>query len=355
MTTITELFDQKGPFASVALRTPSALDDAADQFRIRWKDAHNELARLGLDESELQSLEHTVREISHDDGGAVVVVKPADSPAFTESLGDDLTDDVAVLDSLPRIGAVLESRQRTVAHLVVVADRAGADILVVASDGTTETIAIDGETLHIHRGQPGGWSQQRFQQRAKNQWETNAAQIAATVAEVASEVDPRVICVAGDVRAVSFLHQHLPDRLEDLAVDLEGQSEELVAEESVRAAADVVARDIRSTLEQFREAASKGLAVGGAVETTRSLTEGRVDTLLVHDDPADERRGRFELDGMWCSASASDSEGLAPGRDSEEGRLVDIAIRSALQSDAEIRFVPATGGPDEGIGALLRW
>ena len=37
-----------------------------------------------------------------------------------------------------------------------------------------------------------------------------------------------------------------------------------------------------------------------------------------------------------------------------EGRLVDVAVRSAMLADAEVRIVPATV-LDEAIGALLRW
>jgi hypothetical protein len=37
-----------------------------------------------------------------------------------------------------------------------------------------------------------------------------------------------------------------------------------------------------------------------------------------------------------------------------EGRLVDVAVRSALLSDSDIRVVPATT-VDDDLGAILRW
>ena len=66
-------------------------------------------------------------------------------------------------------------------------------------------------------------------------------------------------------------------------------------------------------------------------------------------------RGLVDLEGLWCSGDPTDTATLPEGSDAVEARLVDVAIRCALRSDAEVHFVPRHGGPAEGIGAILRW
>src|SRR5690606_27538835 len=113
--------------------------------------------------------------------------------------------------------------------------------------------------------------------------------------------------------------------------------------------------DTRELLERFGEARFGDLAASGPVETLAALSEGRVDVLLVHDDPDDDRRARFAAEGPWCAPVTAGDDPPPPGTEEREGRLVDVAVRSAHLGDSRIRIVPRHGGPDDGIGALLRW
>lgn len=109
--------------------------------------------------------------------------------------------------------------------------------------------------------------------------------------------------------------------------------------------------------------------------TLASLREARVDVLVVHDPAI--AAGRPERDGRDGAAdgTAAPGDGEAwfdPGApamcavtpaglralgvaDPRPGRLVDVAVRAALVSGATVRVVPAYGGPEGGLGALLRW
>ena len=133
-----------------------------------------------------------------------------------------------------------------------------------------------------------------------------------------------------------------------MALELDGQSVDAVAEETVRAVADVVARETRAVLEEFRAAHSQGRAASGAGATLEALSAGRVRMLLVHDDPNDVRRAAFDPSDI-AATTAGTPNGF------RDGRLVDVAIRSALLSSANVRFVPKHSPPDESLGALLRW
>jgi hypothetical protein len=353
MTDLRELLAEPGPFATVALASPSAVSDASDQLDIRWRNARRRLADAGFPAGGLDRLDETAHSLRHEAGAALVLIHSPGHEVFVEYLDDAIERDLAVVDALPRLGLVLESRQRSIPHLVVVTDRTGADVVGVGAPTGDTTVEVEGETLHVHRGHPGGWSQRRFQQRAENRWESNAALVADEVAQMARQIDARVVLVAGDVRAVGFLFEHLPKDVASITRELDGQSVAAVADETVRLVADVVARDTKSLLDRFHEAAGQSRASEGADETLDALSQGRVETLLVHDDPSDARRAEFDPDGLWCSANPNRRP--RPAGDVVDGRLVDVAIRAALCSDGTVRHVPKHGGPAEGLGALLRW
>jgi peptide subunit release factor 1 (eRF1) len=355
MAELRELLQVRGPFASVALDTPSATEDARDQFHIRWTNARRRLEELDYPPEELGRLEEAMAELHHGGGAAVVVLQGPGLPPFIQYLDDPIGDDLVAVAELPRLGPVLESRQRSVPHLLVLTDRTGADLIGVESGSEPELVEVAGDEQHIQRSKPGGWSQRRFQQRAENQWESNAGEVAEEVAEMARRLDARLIAIAGDVRAVGFLVEQLPADVVEIAHVLDGQSEDLIADETSRAVADVVARETRSVLERFREADGQGRAAAGPHDTLGALAEGRVDTLLVHDDPDDERQAYFDPDGMWCASAAGAQATVPPDSEVSTGRLIDVAIRVALLGDSTVRFVPRNGGPPESLGALLRW
>ena len=355
MTDLDDLITCSGRVATVVMNAPSALTDAAARFEANWQRARKQLAEADMDAAALEVMDGTVTGLHHGLGSSVVLVQCPGMDTFVEFLDDEVGEALVSYDTLPRLGALLESRQRSIPHVIVVADRAGADIMAIDGGSLVEAIDIEGTTEFIHRGHPGGWSQRRFQQRAENTWESNAAQVADQVAKVARAHGARMVAVAGDVRAVAFLHEHLPKDVSSITHELTGQSDDRIAAETVRATADIVARDTREILEAHRDACGTGNGADGATATAAALAQGRVATLLVHDDPRDERRGLVDLEGLWCSGDPTDTATLPEGSDAVEARLVDVAIRCALRSDAEVHFVPRHGGPAEGIGAILRW
>jgi hypothetical protein len=123
MPTIEELFATEGPFATVALSLPSAVEGAAEQMHIRWKSARSVLEEAGFGGDPLASLDGTISTMEHSDGAALVAIQAPDAPTFVEVLDTELSDDLAVVDTLPRPGVLLESRQRSIPHVMVVADR----------------------------------------------------------------------------------------------------------------------------------------------------------------------------------------------------------------------------------------
>lgn len=327
-----------GPFVTVAIPTPSQLDDAQHRFEIRWKNARRELESSRWTPDDLAELDAMVSELPHDGGAALVIFRSADGRTFAEFLDEPVHEMVVAESAVPRLAVVIEARQRAVAHLIVEIDRAGADIHAFDGGRVLGTEQVEGDTEHIHRGHPGGWSQRRFQQRAENTWERNADDVATQIVEMADTHQPEMIFVAGDVRAQHLLLESLPERQRSLTTLIEAGSPDGVADEVVRLLADHVARGVREVIGQVEMRRDAGTASTDVADILACLDEGRVEHLLVHDDGTDEEVTTREVAGVPAGA-----------------RIVDAAIAGALRSDADITVIPRVAKLEGPIAALYRW
>jgi hypothetical protein len=349
MTTLDDLLTAEGSIASVYLRAPSATTEAEYRLETGWKNARRGLADAGAPTEALEQMDTAVADLQHGDAPSFALfVDDHARHLLVEPLDDALEADLAVYDRLPRLVPMLHSRQRSVPHVMVMTDRTGADIVAVVDGETAETDSVEGTDHHIHRGRFGGWSHRRIQQRAENRWEDNARDVSERVAELARQIGARVITIAGDVRARQFALEHLDHDAREITTVLEAGDPDAVAEETVRLVADAVARDTKALLESHANRAGAATAVSGPEAVFHALTAGRVETLLVVDDVDDERRAYFNPDGTPVCSTTKNFEGMA------DGRLVDIAVRSALLADSDVRVVPATV-LEGNIAALLRW
>jgi hypothetical protein len=86
-----------------------------------------------------------------------------------------------------------------------------------------------------------------------------------------------------------------------------------------------------------------------------ALARGRVATLLVQDMPTDSRTAWFGAGPTHVYPDRGTAD--VSGTPVRPGRLIDIAVRSALLSGAHVRVIPrgTPGQPADGIGALCRY
>ncbi|MDJ0768109.1 MAG: Vms1/Ankzf1 family peptidyl-tRNA hydrolase [Ilumatobacter sp.] len=349
MTTLSDLYRQRGPFGSVVVRMPSAASDAAHRMEIRWKNARRDLEAGGASESMLGRFDGLTAELEHGQGEGLAAIISDDAEPLVEFLLDDPARNTSWLAEIPTVTPIIESRQRAIPHVVVFIDRSGADIVAVAAGSIEDYVVIEGEVTHIHRGHQGGWSQRRFQQRAENLWDANAHEVADAVTELARRVGARLISVSGDVRAVGFLTDRLPGDVKDDVVVVAEGAPSAVWEATDRAVEDLVQRESDALVDAVADRRSHRSATTNVRDVMRALGEGRVETLLVHDDRSDGLDAWFGpgLDPM-CSLHHS-------REDLRKGRLVDVCVRSALLTDARVRVVPSEPSGEGPIAALLRW
>jgi hypothetical protein len=327
------LTDESDWFATIAVPAPSNLADAQARFEVEWRTARRQLSDA-WDTDEVDQLDHLVGAIGHSAGASLVVVHARHGSTLVEVLDEPIAAARVAEGPTPRWAPVIESRQRSIAHVVVETDRVGADLTAFDGGDVLTTRTVDGSTEHIHRGHPGGWSQRRFQQRAENRWEDNARGVADAVATMARDVDAKLVAVAGDLRAQTFVLDSLPTDVARVSVRIEAGSPDGIASEVVRLLSTQVAARVTAAAERVRAGAPSGRGSTDPDVVVAALREGRVDTLLVHDDGSDDH-----ADQRWSDGS----------------RLVDRAIVAALATDADVLVVPQLAMMDGPVAATMRW
>jgi hypothetical protein len=324
-------------FVTITIPAPSNLDDAQARFDVEWRNARRQLSD-GWADGELEQLDELISSVRHDDGASLIIVHARQGSTLIEVLDEPVAATTVQEGPLPRWATVIEARQRAIAHVVVEADRAGADLTAFDGGNVRATETVAGSTVHIHRGHPGGWSQRRFQQRAENTWENNARLVSDAVASLARKVDAQLVAVAGDVRAQTFILESLPADIADITVRIDAGSPEGIAGEVVRLLSTIVAERVTAAADLVRAGVPAGTASIDTSSIVDALREGRVGTLLVHDDGTAGTAGN-DADPAWLDGA----------------RLVDRAIVAALATDAEILVVPRLAMMDGPLAASMRW
>lgn len=355
-----ELYSRPGPTATICLGTPGAVENASSKNRLRWQDARRSLEAAGAPPSALDPVEEVIVD-AHRLGEGVAIFSDASGIQWVEHSPVPPRHELLRWDSLVSISPVLNWRQHQPPYVVALVDHQGADLLASGS-GVTDHHEEAGvaDRYPVARNAPGGWSQGHYQQHAVENWADSARQVAAALGNLVDRVDPDIVLVGGDPRSVELLMGALPaalgERVEHIsgtrAADGGGDSS---AREVARMVETVAARQTVEVIEEFRAHLGRGArAVEGVGPTLEALRQARVAALVVHDDPGDDRRASFGPEATAVAVSSDQLEGVGSGPVSQ-GRLVDVALRAAAGSGATARVVPSGGGPQDGLGALLRW
>ena len=356
---LAEVVATEGPFLTVYLGTDPR-SGTPQRAETAWKSLRRELEEDGAPPAALEAIDPLVGP-AHQWGPSLAAVADASGLLHAEAGPQAVPRDVGRWGPLPSLVPIVEWRQRAPSHVVVLADRTGADLYAFRREAPDLHRRVRGaDDPHVHRGQPGGWSQRRFQQVAENLWEENAEQVAAEVTGLVQEVDARLVAAAGDVRAIGFLREHLPQEIDGLLTIIEGgrrpeASDDEIEREVSRIVEAAVDRETAALIEALqRELAQKDRAVAGAAETLQMLARAQVEVVLVAEDPDDDRKAWFGPEPVHAATTERTLRELGVEQP-REARLVDVAVRAALGTGAAIRVIPSEAGLDDGMGAILRW
>lgn len=361
MDTVRALVEPLTPAATVYLGRPagtSGLDDE-ETVSLRMRPIATELRASGAPTTTVEAVKHCMASLSAHPAETAIVAR-ASTVLLCQSLPGLTGSDRVRYGAPGDVAPILLWMQQHPPYVTALVDRVGADVTRVPSGTLTGvTRRVEGPDDEIERNAPGGWSQPRYQRRAEDSWRHNAAAVADAAVEDLRRVGTDLLLVGGDVRATQLLRERLPDRI--IVRPLPGGRH---ADGSLPARAVAVENQVWSythdrlgaELAEFEaEGSPRGLAVTGVANTLAALAAGRVRTLLIGDEPNDDRTAWFNSE-LLC-VDESTMAGALNRRSLRPGRLVDVAIRAAILTDARVRIL----GPDqaaglaESIGALCRY
>lgn len=378
--TLSSLYQYDGPFVTIYLATDGAVQNAAQKVEVRWREVLRELADAGVDETTREALTAARGAEPHRQGGTRVLIAAGGQVRLAMSLPEAPAAEVVRVAPLPYLLPLADWAQTRVPHLVVLADRRGADILAYTDAAEPDISAsVDTARFPDHKTGAGGWSALRYEHKVEEDWKASAKDAAAAVERAASQIGARLIIAAGDTYAVEGIRDHLPTAMKPLVRVVDGGrsedgSDALVAERVLSQLGDTVASntiDLLSDFAKYRNRAAKqrhgresggrqpNVAANGAdgvTETVADLRMAQVGTLLLSDALQEDETAFFGPEPTQLALQESELRDLGVEHP-QQGALVDVLLRAALGTDAEIRLVPGDtdDSPLEGVGAVLRY
>jgi hypothetical protein len=353
---LTDLFQRKGPFASVVVDASQDAEDAPRRRALFVENALRDLRHQGATAEVIDVVEARLDEPV--DGVpspiARAVVANVDGVVFDDHAPYRLDSASGTWAPLPDVGEWVRALDSFVRFTLVIADREGADIeeYDAYSPRPTDKDEVRGERFRIHKVRSGGWAQSHHQRHTEEVWRRNAEEAAEHVNKLVVQRRPPIIVLAGDSRARVLINRYLSAEAAERVVEIDtggGRAEGRAREALEQAVSDV----LRDHVVQKRLAGVDALrerlgrqegVVTGARDVLAAFVLGQVETLLVDLDAARDHTVRL-----------SDVPGLDLGTDADEVRADQALIAGAVRTDADIAVLPSSTLGGVTAAGLLRF
>ncbi|MDP9436503.1 MAG: hypothetical protein M3P93_15450 [Actinomycetota bacterium] len=360
---LTPVVTAEGPFVTVLVDSESDVEQAADKYDLEWKNVLKELESEGVDARTVEAVGAARGEHAQGAARLVIATVPDSTVRLAVSLVAPPRRPVVEVAALPRLRPLVEDLTNRVPHVVVLADRTGADVAAYFdAEQVAKEVTVKGTQLHLKKVQVGGWAHHRYQHRAEDRWEKNAKLIAETVAQLVPQVGAQLVVGVGDQRELQLVHEHLPTEQQTLWRELPGSrgqdgSEELVPQRVADLLALHVAQSTLDLLAEYaQERGQQKRACDGLADVVDALRKAQVETLLITTDT--EEHGTLWFGPEPSVIATTGRELIELGvEDPKEGPLVDVLIRAAVGTGAGVQLVPGEmeQAPQAGVGAVLRY
>ena len=357
------VYSHGGPFATVYLDATRSTEAGARQVDLRWGKVRAGLRTHGANDQTLAALDVAIEADADTPGRhGLVAVAAGGTLRLTDTLPDAPATSTGRWSALPHLLPYLAQRATRVPHVVVVADRKGADILVVDADSERTEQVTGSADYPLHRTATADWSEKHFQARVENRWEENAKDVAEAVNEHRAATAARLVVIAGDVRARHLIADALGEHpaVTVRTVEQGGRAAGASKDALERAVRDQVLHEVwrerRELLEHLRENLGRDeYAVAGIGPVVQAVRNAQADTVVLSDNPSSTLTawvGPNATDFWLDDAEAAQFGVASPERDRFDAALV----RAVVGTGARLAVTP--GAHDylpEGIGALLRY
>lgn len=352
----------EGPFVTVHVGADSAVESAAAHYDLAWKNVLRQLEERGV-AAEARAAVSGARGVHADGPSRLVVVSIPDAEVrLSVPVSTPPAVEAVDIGPLPRLLPLVTDVIARVPHVVVRADRTGADITAYYdTDSVAGEVTVQGETLHMRKG-VGGGSQMHVEHRAEDVWTKNGEDIASSADRLAQHVGAELVIGVGDQRELDLVGKALPAAWQERYVQVPGGrggdgSEQLVQSRVRDAVAVHVAAATLDLLAQFaQERGQVKRACDGVEDVVAALRKAQVETLLLTTEAGATGTLWFGAEPSVLGTSREEIVALGVD-DPREGPAVDVLLRAAVGTGADVQLVPhqPAEAPNGGVGAVLRY
>jgi hypothetical protein len=361
------VFTAPGPYATVLADVTHTTENADTELDLRVRGLTEQLTEQGAPEEVVSAVRDRLLQ-GNDDGeagtmrGRAVVVAADGRVLLDERLGDTPRREAARWDAHPDLLPVLSALPGRVPHVVVLADRIGADITVASLPGHPDyEDTVEGDSFQVRKVKVGGWAHHRYQHNAENKWIHNIDAIASDVDSLVKRLHPAFVLVAGDVRARQILSDRASEQLSERLVTMEeggraaGADREVIDRRAEELVAENEAREVARVLEQVEAASAHGLSVTGVPLVVEALRKGQVETLVLADEQDEDARLLVGGSPLELGVDQGDMEALGV-QDVHSVPTGGALLAAAVASSAAVSVVPRSALPgDIPAAAVLRY
>ncbi|MGY1752543.1 baeRF2 domain-containing protein [Blastococcus sp. SYSU D01042] len=358
------VFATPGPYATVCADVTHTTENADAELELRVRGIAEQLTGQGAPEAVVDAVRGRLLE-GNDGGqagtlrGRALVVASDGSVVLDEILADAPGQALASWTPQPDVLPVLRQLAARVPHVVVLADRVGADIVAVGLSGDEHEEQVEGDSFHMRKVKVGGWAHNTYMHTAENQWEENMGRVADEVGDLVGGLRARFVLVAGDVRARQLLSDKAAPAWADLVVSTDeggraaGADREPVTRRAAELVAEHEAREIAQAVEQVQAAGAHGLAVTGTAAVVEALRKGQVETLLLAEPFDADATLLVGSSPLELGTGQQDMDALGT-----HGQVVPAGtalVAAAVAGAAGLVVVPQAALPDHPVAAVLRY
>lgn len=358
LTRLARLVELPGPYATALLDVSRAAEDADHQLELRAQGARDGLIAEGApealsDEIRRRLIEHTGLP------GAVgrFVAGTSRGVAVDDPMPQWEGPDIVAFGPLPDVTEWLAYLGATTSVLLILADKAGADLSRYDAwdhGGPGDRQQVTGETLHLHKVPDDDLAKTTLQRTTEEVWRINARKVADELERMVGTSHPMIV-LAGDPKARSEIREAAGDSVRPGIIEAEhgsraaGTSDSNLDAEVRRLVQNALVEQRLAAVRDYQERVGRDEGVArGVDDVLDACAMGRAGTVLVDRSTAPEVLIRpADHPGVPLPSSALEAPNV-------RGDLAVLAAAAATDAEAEFVGSSALGG-DYGAAALLRW
>jgi hypothetical protein len=371
---LAQVYRDGGDWSEVYLDVSISTADARQVKDERRTSVLDQLTRAGAPKADIVTVGDALAadEIPRGNACVFLLVKDGELAIHERFPGLTVEPESVRFGPLPNLAPVLRHRPCGFGYLVVETSREGGELRLYRAGSANEESEqqVGGRTDTLHKSPGGGWRQDHGQNHVEEVWRQNQSKLAAVIDEIVLTRRPRLLVVAGDIRARDLLAKELSAAsreilsVEPTNTHADGASDYALVEHIDREIERIVADDMRNISDRLAIRSGRGentteFTIGGIVD---ALAGAQVDTLILDSERLRDRE-LLALDGQPWVATAPETTlgaGILASVPAELG-----LVRAALLTDARILFIDSEAAPDgrhtialpenATAGALLRW